>query len=257
MASEQLLLRARPPERVLALHRGHRLDGVRPADRAGGGLGETPVLHLAGIDQLLDRPVDLLDGDVGIDAVLVVEVDRVDAEPLQRALGRVLDRVGPAGRLAIRVDETELGGDDDLAAEGRERLADERFVRQRAVHLRGVEEGHAEFHGPTDDVDHLLAAVQSEIAVAPVRGPLPACISAVEPHDREPVQSGPYSGRHGDRHSRSVTCRSATSISSRITPWARCGSRSSRSSTRRRTRAMSVSRSTEPPRPEGRVTPVR
>ena len=115
------------------------------------------MFDLPGLDQLLDRPGDLLDGDVGVDAVLVVEVDRLDAESLERALGGVLDRVGPAaGRLPIHVDEAELGGDDDLAAERRERFADELFVGERAVHLGGVEEGHAEFYGPTDDVDHLV-----------------------------------------------------------------------------------------------------
>ena len=46
---------------------------------AGGRLGHAEVLHLAGLDELLDRAGDVLDGHVGVDSVLVVEVDGVDA----------------------------------------------------------------------------------------------------------------------------------------------------------------------------------
>jgi len=41
------------------------------------------VLHLAFADQVLDRAGDVLDRDVRIDAVLVVEVDGLDLQPLQ------------------------------------------------------------------------------------------------------------------------------------------------------------------------------
>jgi hypothetical protein len=47
------------------------------------GLGEAKVLDLALVDQLLDGAGDLLDRDVGIDPVLVEQVDAVGAKPLQ------------------------------------------------------------------------------------------------------------------------------------------------------------------------------
>ena len=62
----------------------------------------------------------------------------------------------PAG-LAVGVDEAELGGDDDLAAERGECLADELLVGQRTVDLGGVEERDAELDGAADDADHLVA----------------------------------------------------------------------------------------------------
>ena len=53
--------------------------------------------------------------------------------------GRLSRPVGSAG-LEI---EPELGRDHDLVADGLERFADELFVRERPVDLRGVEERDA------------------------------------------------------------------------------------------------------------------
>ena len=44
------------------------------------------MLHHPFPDQVLHRAGDLLDRHVRVDAVLIVEVDRVDAEVLERAL---------------------------------------------------------------------------------------------------------------------------------------------------------------------------
>ena len=41
------------------------------------------MLHLAGCDEFFDRARDVLDGNVGVDSVLIEEVDGVDLEPLQ------------------------------------------------------------------------------------------------------------------------------------------------------------------------------
>ncbi len=51
---------------------------------------------LARRDQVLDRAGDLLDRHVGIDPVLIEEVDRFDPQALQRRLGDLLDPLGPA-----------------------------------------------------------------------------------------------------------------------------------------------------------------
>jgi hypothetical protein len=45
------------------------------------------VLDFAGLDQILDRASNVFDRDVGIDAVLVVEIDRVDAQPAVAGAG--------------------------------------------------------------------------------------------------------------------------------------------------------------------------
>ena len=85
-----------PPERVLALQRGDRLDGVRAADRLHARLGEAEVPDLARLDQLLHRAGDVLDRDARVDAVLVEQVDRVGPEPLQRRVDAALDRLRAA-----------------------------------------------------------------------------------------------------------------------------------------------------------------
>ena len=73
-----------PPQRVFALQRGDRLDGVRAADRLRAGLGQAEVLDLARLDQVLDRAGDVFDRHIRIDAVLVEQVDDVGPQALER-----------------------------------------------------------------------------------------------------------------------------------------------------------------------------
>ena len=60
-----------------------RVHGVRAADRVDPGFGEPDVAYLALGDQFGDGADGVLDRGVGVDAVLVVEVDVVGAEPAQ------------------------------------------------------------------------------------------------------------------------------------------------------------------------------
>ena len=55
-------------------------------------------LTLPACDELFDRAGDVLDRHVGVHAVLVVQVDHVDAEAAQRAVGGLRDVLGPAIR---------------------------------------------------------------------------------------------------------------------------------------------------------------
>src|SRR4029077_1592914 len=81
---------------VLRLQRGDRVDGVRAPDGLGRRLAQAKVLYLAGLHQLGHRADRLLDLDVGIHAVLVVEVDLVDAQALQGPVDRLPDVLGGA-----------------------------------------------------------------------------------------------------------------------------------------------------------------
>ena len=120
------------------------------------------MLDFAGLDELLNGTGELFDRHLRVDPVLVVEVDGVDAEPLQRPLDGAPELTGQQHapkRLAFDGIDVlrELGRDDDLAAERAERLADKFFVGVRSVDLRGVEEGYAAPDGGTDEGDHLVA----------------------------------------------------------------------------------------------------
>jgi hypothetical protein len=52
-------------------------------DRLRAGLGQADVAHLAGLDELRHRSHGVLDRGLRVDAVLVVEVDVIDAEALE------------------------------------------------------------------------------------------------------------------------------------------------------------------------------
>jgi hypothetical protein len=106
------------------------------------------VTDLALLDELGHRADGLLDRDLGIHAVLVVEVDPVGPETLKRSLdrrahvlGRAVERAdcgelaGPRGVHPAR----ELGRDHVLVAVALDRPPDEFLVAQRAIQLRGVE----------------------------------------------------------------------------------------------------------------------
>ena len=59
------------------------MDGRCPPQGPRRRLREAQPAHLAGRDELGHGADGLFDGDLGIDAVLVVEVDVIDAEALQ------------------------------------------------------------------------------------------------------------------------------------------------------------------------------
>ena len=167
---QELLLRLAPPQRVFALHRGDRLDRVCAADRLHARLGQAEVLHLAFANQLLDRAGDIFDRHVGVDAVLIEQIDGVDLQSLERRLGHLPDVLGTAVEApllsVLRIDvESEFGGDHHLTAERGQRFADELFVGERAVDFGGVEERDAAFDGRADQRDHLLLVDRRAIAM--------------------------------------------------------------------------------------------
>ncbi len=160
--------------------------GVGAPERLDASLREAEVPDLALGDQLLHRPGDILDRHVRVDAVLVVQVDGVDAQAPERALRHLPDvlratvQLLPAGgRVEV---EAELRGNHRLPAERRERLPDDLLV-VRAVDLRRVEERHATVEGRANERDGLLP-------VGPVgRRPVPVA----QPHgtvaDRRDLES--------------------------------------------------------------------
>ena len=88
-------LRFSPPQRVLALQGRHGLHGVSAANGLRRRLRQPEMFHFAALDQFLDRSGHVLDGDLGVDAVLVEQIDGLHAQPAQRIVGDLLDVVGP------------------------------------------------------------------------------------------------------------------------------------------------------------------
>jgi len=154
---QDLVLEVAGEQRPLALEGGDRVHGVGATDRVGGGFGEAQVADLARLDELLHRADGLLDRDRGVHAVLVVEVDVVDTEALERGVAGGAD----VRRAAVDADPAavgvalvaELGGELDLVAAAGDRLADELLVGEGPVHVGRVEEGDAQVEGAVDGPD--------------------------------------------------------------------------------------------------------
>jgi len=172
---DRLLHRALP-QRVLGLQRRDRVHGVRAADRLGACLGEPQVANLALFDQLGHRPDRLLDLDLGIDPVLVVEVDLLDPQASQRGLAALAH----VGGVATNAEElalvaayvAELGGDHHAVAAIGDRATDELLVRERAVHVRRVEQRHPQLERAVDRGDR-LALVGRPIELGHAHAPEP------------------------------------------------------------------------------------
>jgi hypothetical protein len=102
--------------------------------------------------------------------VLVVEVDVVGTEPLQRALDRgpdvrraAVEDSGACACACVR-DEAELRRHHDIVAPPLEGAADELLVRVGAVDLGGVDVGDAQVDCPLDGADRLgVAAGRVEV----------------------------------------------------------------------------------------------
>src|SRR5262245_17916599 len=118
------------------------------------------MADLAGLDELGHRADGLLDRRVLVDAVLVVEVEVVDSEALERCFAGLTDVGGvaaatpPLSVLAAYV--AELRGEHDVLATSGDGAPDEPLVRERPVDVGGVEEVDAEAERAVDRRQSLL-----------------------------------------------------------------------------------------------------
>ena len=87
--------RRSPPQRVFALERRDRLDGVGATDRLHSCFRKAEVLHLTFLNQVLHRSRHVFDRHVRVDAVLIEQIDDIDLESLERGLGDLLDVLRP------------------------------------------------------------------------------------------------------------------------------------------------------------------
>jgi hypothetical protein len=61
------------------------------ADGSCSGLGEAEVADLAGLDEVFDCPGDVFNGHIGVDAMLVEEVDDAGVKALERGVRDFFD----------------------------------------------------------------------------------------------------------------------------------------------------------------------
>ena len=119
------------------------------------------MFHLAFGDQILHGAGDILDRHIGVDAMLIIEINRIDAQSLERPFRHAPDvlrrAVERAARYRVLEFETELRRDDNLITERFECFTNQILVRKRPVHLRGVEKRDAAFDGRPHQRNALVA----------------------------------------------------------------------------------------------------
>ena len=122
-AGQHFRLWAAIPQRVFALNRRHRLDGMGAADCLDAWLGKAEMLNFAFRDQLLHRARDILNRNRGVDAMLIQHVNDLSLEAFKRCFRHGPDLFRPAveastARACLKVDvESELGSDHDRVFE--------------------------------------------------------------------------------------------------------------------------------------------
>jgi len=156
-------LRLPRPQRVFALQCGDGQHRVRPPDRLHTRFGHSEIFGLALPDELLHHAGDIFHRHIGIDAVLIEQIDAIGSEPSQHAFRRSLDVIGtavqPAEMLSrFQIDvPAELRGDRHRIAERSKRLAYDFLVSKRAIDFGRVEEGDAALDGRANDGDQVLS----------------------------------------------------------------------------------------------------
>jgi hypothetical protein len=134
------------------------MDGVRAAQSLWARLGHAEVSNFALVDEFLHLRERVFDWRVGIDAMLVVEIDVINAEPAQARLAGAANVIGLSIHISRRqVVEvalvTEFRRQNDFVTASLNGFADQFFVSKRAIHVGGVEEGDAEFDRPMNGRD--------------------------------------------------------------------------------------------------------
>ena len=145
---QQFGLRPAPEEGIFALHGGHPLDRVRPANRLNASFGKAKMFDLPFGNQVFNGSRYVLNRHIRIDAMLIEEIDVIGSQPFQASVSHGLDMprlaVGSRTPLAgFDIDvETELGGNHDLIANWLECFAHKLFVREWSVSFSCIEVCH-------------------------------------------------------------------------------------------------------------------
>src|SRR5271168_378523 len=139
------------------------------ANRRGRGLGQAEIPHFAFLDQLRHRADGVFDRRVGIDAMLIEKIDRVDAEPLEAGFACGAKILGTAVDFAARwirrrAHDAELGRDYELVSAPANRAADQLLVAMRPVGVGRVPERDAEFERALEGV-HRLRVVARPVEI--------------------------------------------------------------------------------------------
>ncbi len=203
------------------LDRDHLDDLASSLELLHGDIGDADVADLALVLELLERRDRALVGHLRVGAVLLVELDRVEPQPPERALAGLPQVLGAAvARPLVRAGPSQpsLGGDQQVLRVRVERLGDQLLADMRAVGVGGVDQVDAELDRPPQDRDGLV-----------VIGRRPPDAGAGDPHGAEAQPAHPAiadldragvfvsDSRHAAASKASFSSWSARSLSPRLT----------------------------------------
>ena len=117
-------------------------------NRRGRGFGQAQKTHFAGAHQLGHGAHGVFDGHGFVDAVLVVQINLLDAQTLSAGVATGLHVFGPAIDAARRrvgrvARDAELGRDEHVLSAPCNRLANQQFMGVRPIEVGRIEEVEA------------------------------------------------------------------------------------------------------------------
>src|SRR6266852_5780377 len=131
------------PQRIFGLKRRDRMNGRGATQGCGRGFGKPQRAHLALLDQLCHGSDRIFHRSVWVDAMLVVKINALYAQPLEACLAtlaHVLRAAVDTHPTAVgAADVAELCGKDHLPASTADCAADQFLVFAHAVDVGGVE----------------------------------------------------------------------------------------------------------------------
>ena len=123
--------------------------------------------HLPFTHQVGNGSGHILDRDCRVHTVLVVEVDVVGTQPLQRTLhrGTYALRTAVLHLLPVFQSYAEFSGEYDFVAYRCKGFAHQFFIHVWAVYFGSIEEGHALVIRLVDKGDHLLSVMCNAVSM--------------------------------------------------------------------------------------------
>ena len=126
------------------------------ADRIGARLGQAEMAHFAFFNEARHRTDRFFDRYIGVDPMLVVEIDCIDPEPFQRTFTGPADifrRAVDAAKAVLVKGKAEFGRNHEAVAFAGNGPAQKLFIAVRAVNFSGIEKGDAQFNRAIDRGD--------------------------------------------------------------------------------------------------------
>ena len=138
------------------------------------GFRQPPVQDFPFLDEASCRLGNFFDGNVGIDPMLIVEVNVIRAQSSEGTFQSLSDGLRAAGQAdgpimgvvsAILEVKAEFGGDDDALPIWLQDLPQQGFVAQGTVCFSRIEKGYPQFHGLSEQSYGFVLGKERRVAL--------------------------------------------------------------------------------------------